>query len=285
MLSRNIISATIGLLAAIGASSLAVAQQCEPDKVAQKYPDYAGKLVRIAATPTYPPYTFSDPADMNRMTGLESELIEEALTCAGLKFDYVKGPWTGLLPTLFSGATDVMAGNVVYRADRAERADFVLFYVNGQSFIVAKGNPKKIAKFDDLCGKSATAAIGGAGALEIDKQSKACVARGQPAIAFQPAVDQEAASRQVANGRADFYSDGTVTATAKTRSEAGKDLEIAFSIATELAAGFAVKKGNETMLRIVSDGLKALEATGRIDALMAKYGIEKSLRIPVEIRR
>ena len=52
-----------------------------------------------------------------------------------------------------------------------------------------------------------------------------------------------------------------------------------------LFRSFAVKKGNEMMLRIVSDGLKALEATGRIDALMAKYGIEKSLRIPVEIRR
>jgi polar amino acid transport system substrate-binding protein len=285
MLLRGIASALLGCLILTGMSTGAFAQRCEPEKVSQKYPEYAGKMVRIAATPTYQPYTYADPADLNKMTGLEIELIEAAMTCAGLKFEYVKGPWTGLLPTLFSGATDVMAGNVVYRADRAERADFIIFYVNGQSFLVQKGNPKNIRKFEDLCGKTSSAATGSASAFEVDKQSKACVQRGQPPIAFQPAVDQEAASRQLANGRIDFQLEGTATAALKMGSDSGKDLEVAFSIATELAAGYAVKKGNETMARIVYDGLQALEADGRLNALMEKYNLGKHLRIPVEIRK
>lgn len=280
-LSKCLAGAAACLLLSFGAA----AQSCEPGKVAQKYPEYAGKTVKIAATPTYPPFTYADPANLDKMTGLESELVEEALVCAGLKFEYVKGPWSGLLPTLFSGATDVMAGNVVYRADRAERADFILFYVNGQSFMVQKGNPKNIRKLEDLCGKSASSTVGGSSALEVERQSRACVERGQQPIAFQPAVDQESASRQLANGRIDFQPDGTASANLKVESDSGKDLAIAFSIKTELAAGFAVKKDNATMAKIVHDGLKVMEADGRLHALMAKYKLGRELLIPIEIRK
>jgi polar amino acid transport system substrate-binding protein len=284
MMNRSTFFAIL-FAASLGTTGGAFAQKCEPDKAAQKYPDYAGKVVKIAATPTYPPYTYSDPNDPNKMTGLEAELIEGVLACAGLKFEYVKGPWTGLLPTLFSGATDVMAGNVVYRPDRAERADFILFYVNGQSFLVQKQNPKNIRRLEDLCGKTASAGTGGAGALEIEKQSKACVQRGQAPINFQPAVDQEAASRQLANGRVDFQPEGATTARLKVGTDSGKDLEIAFSITTELAAGFAVKEGNETMARIVFDGLKIMESDGRLSALLSKYNHGKEQMIPIEIRK
>ena len=272
-------------LAVAGLSKGAVAQQCEPHRVAEKYPEYAGRVVRIAASPTTPPFTFSDPADLNRMTGIEVEMLEFALQCAGLRFEYVRGPWPSLLATIFSGATDVMAGNVVYRPDRAERADFILWYINGQSFLVQRGNPRNIRRVEDLCGRSGTSVVGGAGALETERQSRACVERGQPPINFSPSADQEAAARQLANRRADFMSDGAANAAARLASGAGQDLEIAFSIRTELAAGFTVREGNETMARIVYDGLRILEADGRLRALMDRYGLSQDLLMPIEIRR
>lgn len=273
----------VGGLGSVLLATPALAQKCEPERVAQKYPEYAGKVIKVAVSPTNAPYTYVDPADPAKITGLEIELIEEVMNCAGLKVDYLKGAWSGLLPTIFSGAADVMVGNVVYRADRGERADFILFYVNGQSFLVPKGNPKKIAAVADLCGKSASAVVGGAGALEVDKQSKACVARGQQPISFQPSVDQESAARQLANGRIDFMPDGAAAAVIRAKSE--KDLEIAFTISTELAAGFVVKKGNDALSRLILDGMKALEARGRIAELMKKYEQNVNLLIPVELRR
>jgi polar amino acid transport system substrate-binding protein len=272
-------------IAALALSGGAFAQQCEPQRAAEKFPDYAGRVVRVAAAPTTPPFTFSDPADLNRMIGIEAEIIEGAMQCAGLRFEYVRGPWPSLLATIFSGATDVMAGNVVYRPDRAERADFILWYINGQSFLVRRGNPSNIRRPEDLCGKTGTSVIGGAGALETERQSRACVERGQPAINFVPAADQEAAARQLANGRADFMSDGAANAAARLASGAGRELAIGFSIRTELAAGFAVRNGNETMARIVYDGLRVMEADGRLRALMDKYGLSPDLLMPIEIRR
>jgi len=259
------------------------AQSCEPQNVATKYPGYAGKVVNIAATPTYPPFTYSDPTNPERLTGLETEIVESALNCAGLKYKYVLGPWTGILPTIFTGSTDVAIGNVNYRADRAEKVDFVVFMRNGQSIIVPKGNPKAIKASGDLCGKSTTSSMGGSSALEIDRQSKACVAEGKKAIEFQNAVDQEAAYRQLANGRVDFVMDGA--ASASIRLAKTPEFALAYTLTTDIAAGPVVRKGNDQMLKVVFDGLKAMEARGTLKVLMAKYGLPENLLVPVEIRK
>jgi polar amino acid transport system substrate-binding protein len=274
---------SFAVLMATGAASYA--QTCEPQRVAAKYPEYAGKVVRIAATPTYPPFTYADPKDMTRVTGLEAEIIEGALNCAGLKYEYVMGAWTGLLPTLFSGTTDVMVGNVAYRADRAERADFVLFMRNGQSVVVKKGNPKKIVDLGSLCGNSASAAIGGSSALEIERQSNLCAEKGRPKVAMQPSVDQESAFRQLSNGRIEFVMDSSAAAAARLAAEKAPDFEVAFTISTDIAAGPAVKKGNEPMLRVITDGMRVMEREGKLKALMTKYGLSTDLLIPVEPRR
>ena len=277
--------AVIALLFSVSlmASAPSHAQSCEPQKVATKYPGYAGKVVNVAATPMYPPFTFTDPANPDRLSGLEVEIVEAALTCAGLKFKYVLGPWTGILPTIFSGSTDVAVGNVNYRADRAEKVDFILFMRNGQSVVTPKGNAKAVKTAADLCGKSTTASMGGSSALEIDRQSKACVAEGKKAIEFQNAVDQEAAYRQLVNGRVDFVMDGATSAA--TRVAKTPELELAYTLTTDITAGPVVRKGNEEMLKIVFDGMKALEARGGLKALMAKYGLPESLLIPVVVRK
>lgn len=274
----------VGLLQSAFWSGNASAQTaaCEPEKVAQKYASYAGKVVKVAATPTYPPFTYTDPADPKKLVGLEAELIEGALNCAGLKYEYLLGAWGGLLPTLFSGASDVMVGNVNYRADRAEKADFVVFMRNGTSVITPKGNPKKIANSDALCGTTGSANVGGSSALEIERLSKVCTEKGKPAINYMASPDQEAAYRQLLNGRIDFVMDGA--SSAAVRQATAPDFTIAFTMVTDNVAGPVVLKGNATMLKVVADGLKAMEQNGQLKALMVKYGMTEDLLVPVAVR-
>ncbi|CAE6737809.1 transporter substrate-binding domain-containing protein [Paraburkholderia aspalathi] len=268
---------------ALMAATTAHAQSCEPQKVAAKYPAYAGKTVTIAATPTYPPYTFSDPTDLDHLTGLEAEVIESVLNCAGLKSRYELGAWSAILPTILSGSADVAVGNISYSAERAEKVNFIVFMRNGQSVVVAKGNPKSIKTGMDLCGKSATTTMGGSSALAIDRQSKACVAAGKPPINFQNAIDLESAYRQLSNERVDFVMDGTVSALSRVAKS--PMIGIAYSVTTDVVAGVVVGKGNDQMTKIVYDGLKQMEAKGTLKALMLKYGLPENLMVPVEIRK
>ena len=194
----------------------------------------------------------------------------------------MKGPWPGLLVALFSGTADVMIGNVNYRADRAEKADFVLFTRDGQSVVVQKGNPKGIKDITDLCGHSGSASLGGTSALEIERQSKSCVERGKPAIDFQPGTDNEAGYRQLSVGRIDFEMDNSTSAA--RRLATNPEFQIALTVMSGIPSGFVVTKGNQPMLRIVDDGLKVLAQDGTITALLKKHGLSPDLLIPVEIR-
>ena len=283
----------MGFRAAVALSSLlllgrvdavqAQAAQCEPEKVAEKYPAYAGRTIRIAASPTQPPYAFSDPKDPGRLIGLEVGMIETAMRCAGLRFDYVVGAWAGLLPAVLSGSADLMIGNVNYRPDRAERADFVLYMRAGQSIVVQKGNPKKLVDAASLCGTSGSAVLGGSSAHQIERQSQLCTERGQPAIAFLPATSAEAAYRQVGNARIDFAMDDATSAATRLLKE--PDFELAYSVTTDGLSGMVVAKGNAAMLRIVEDGLKIQEREGALGSLFETYGLPSELLIPIQARR
>lgn len=265
------------------AASHAYAAQCEPGKVAEKYPVYAGKTVKIAASPTQPPFAFTNPNEPEKMSGFEAELIERAMTCGGLKFQFVKGAWSALLPSLFSGATDVMIGSVNYRPDRAERGDFVLFMQAGQTVVVPRGNVKKIGSMDELCGLIGSSVVGGTPAQAVEVQSRQCVQRGKPAIDFRPAVASDASYRQVLNGRVDFVMDDTGAAVARVANE--PELAIAFSNTTDIRSGMVVAKGNAEMLQIVADGLAVQQQDGTMAALAAKYGLPPETVVPVEVRR
>lgn len=276
MLSAFVLAVTAG-------GALAEEPRCEPDKVAQKYPTYAGKIVKIGVSPNQPPYSFADPSNPELMVGVEAEMIEEALTCAGLKFEYVKGAWSGVLAALMSGSADVMIGNVNYRPDRAERANFILYMRAGQSVVVQKGNPKKITDVASLCGATGSATLGSSSALQIERQSKICVDNGKPAINFLPAADGNAAYRQLANARIDFEVDDALSAAARALKET--EFEVSYTVVTDFLSGFVVTKSNAVMLQIVADGMKVQERDGKVRALATKYGIPAELLIPVEARR
>lgn len=261
----------------------AQAPQCEPEKVAQKYPDYAGKVVKIGATIGGPPYAFSDPQDPSRMAGLEVEMIEKALNCAGLKFEYMKGAWAGLLAAQFNGASDVMIGAVNFRSDRAERADFILYMRVGQSIVVQKGNPKKLGDMTTLCGAVGSATVGGSSSQQIERQSKLCIEQNKPPIQFLPAPDSDVAYRQVSNARVDFVMDDAVTAAAHVAKD--PELGLAYTMVTDILSGMVVKKGNASMVQIVTDGLKVQEREGAIVAIAKKYSFPPDLLIPIQARQ
>ncbi len=246
---------------------------------------YGGGTVRVAVTPITPPFTYANPKNLDEMTGLEVELIESVMKRAGLRVEWTIGRWSSLLPTIFSGASDVMVANVNYRKDRAKRADFVLYMVSGQAVVVPKGNPKKLLREDDLCGIKSAEVIGGSSFLAVQKISANCVAKGKPAVDIEGAEDQESAFRQLDNSRVDAVVEGAASASTRLARESGKDFQSAFTIVSDIPTGAVVRKGNEAMLRILYDGITAMQKDGSLATLFRKYGVDPKLIIPAEIRR
>lgn len=273
------------MIAAIAATVTSSAfAACEPERASQRFPQLAAAGVKIAAPTTSPPFSYSDPTDLNRLIGLEVEMVEAVMRCAGLRYEFVKGPFSSLIQTLMSGSTDVMIGNVNFTTQRAEKADFVVYMRSGQSVIVPRGNPKGMRTLSDLCGKTASSTVGGVSAAAVERQSAACVSEGKPTITYIPAVDQDAAIRQLANERIDFVMDGSITAKMRATSREGANLEIEFMMLTNLVIGATVRKDNEAVRNVMLEGIRALESDGTLMAMLKKYDLAE-FGIPVELRR
>lgn len=273
----------------IGAVALVIAAAqshaaCAPDKVSQKYPGYAGRAVVVAVTPMTPPFAFTNPDNLGEVTGLEVELMEGVMACAGLEIEWLIGKWTGILPTVFSGASDLMIGNVVYSEDRAKQGDFVVFIRNSQTVVVRKGNPRRIVGLDSLCGLQAAQTIGAASALAMQDYSDKCVAAGKPAIDILMAENQESAFRQLSANRVDMVMEGAEGATRRIKSPSGQNnLEAAFSVTADAMAGAITRNDNDEMLQILADGMTAMKEDGRIDELFDKYQISREQFSPIRI--
>jgi polar amino acid transport system substrate-binding protein len=279
-------AAPLAIMMALAAPTSGYAEiaGCQPQNAAQIFPSYTNRTVKIGANPTYPPFSYTDPSDMTRMVGVDIDIVEGAMRCAGLQFEYVKGQTTGLYPALFSGALDVMVGNIFIRPDRVYKAGFVLYMTNGQSLVVKKGNSKKVADADGMCGLTATGLYVGTSAMVIQDISKQCVERDRPAITYVAAADQEQAYRSLSNDRTDMVMDGSASAALRVASSEGKNLEIAFTLQTGIKSGVIAPKGNAEMMKALGDGLKQLQRTDQLAAIMKRYGLQPEWLIDVEVR-
>lgn len=259
------------------------AADCKPDSASEKYPKWSGKTIHVATVTTSPPFAYSDPARPEQMAGIEVEIIDYVMRCAGLKHSYLKGPFSSLIQSVTSGSTSIMIGNVNYRPERAQKLDFITFMESGQTVIVGKGNPKKIVALADLCGKLGSSTVGGVGSGVMEKQSEACVAAGRPAITYQPSVDQEAALRLVVHQRADFGLDGSITAKDRVAAQPN-ELELALTIPTGLTIGPVVRKDEPELRDVVFEGLKMMESTGKLNELLSKYNLTEFAR-PIGLKQ
>ena len=154
-----------GLLVVVGMApkpAAAADAQCQPDQLATKYPSLAGKTIKVGTDPETTPYAMRDPKNFNHLIGFDTELAEATFKCIGAPISFEVGSWSGQLPAVANGKTDIMWDTLYYTPERAKQMDFVIYFTAATGGIVAKGNPKHIVGLDlaSVCGIRAAAALG-----------------------------------------------------------------------------------------------------------------------------
>lgn len=263
--------------------SMAADAVCEPAKVSTKYPSLAGKTVKIGADPQTPPYVMRDKVDFNKIIGVDADLGRAVFDCAGLKYEFVLGAWSGVLPAVQSGQIDVMWDDLYYKPARAEVVDFVIYMQAATGALVQKGNPKKVAKIDDLCGLTVSFGVGSSNEVAVKKQNDACKSAQKSEINMMPFQDLAAGLRLIDASRADviMWDLGFVDNLAATNSE---KYARAFAIMDGLEIGAAVKKGNSELLQVIYDGMQVVQKSGQQKAIFQKYGVDPTLELPAVMK-
>lgn len=251
---------------------------CEPAKVAAKYPTLAGRTIRVGQDGESVPFSMRDPKDFSKLVGLDADLARASFACTGVPITFTIGAWAGLIPAAMAGQIDVMWDTLLYTPERAKKLDFVVYMNAATGMLVAKGNPKKVRALGDLCGLTATTALGTTQEAMLREASSQCTAAGKSAVTIITSSDLPSGLRLVQNNRADlvsvnkFVGDSMVAANPTT-------VESAFDIVTGAKIAVGTAKGNPDLVRALHDGLKAIRANGTEKTIYERYHVDYSLTV------
>ena len=269
--------------AAFLTSQIARAADCDPSRTQAKYPALKGRTLKIGVDPQQPPYVMVDLKNPNNLVGIDVDFAKATFDCAGIKYEFVRGAWSGLLPALQGGQVDIMWDNLYYRPARAEVINFVMYMRAATGTLVPAANPKKLSKLEDLCGLTTTYPVSSTNEAISVKQSEACKAAGKAEITGMPYTDISAGLRLVSSERADalLMDLGVVDALVADNSD---KYTRAFLTTVGLEIGVGVRKTDEELLNLILETVQSLQATGVQKTILQKYKIEASLEIPAAIK-
>lgn len=274
----------IGFFVLAGALPAFAQNACEPGKLAQKYPSLVGKTLKIGVDAQTPPYVMRDPKEFSKLIGFDADLARQVFDCAGIKYEFFVGGWSGLLPALNAKQIDVFWNNLYYTAERAKQVNFVTYMQAGTGALAAVGNPKKIAGLDStMCGTTVAVGVGTVEEPQVRAEDGKCKAAGKPGVTVMVFPDVAAGTRLVQSGRADamMYDLALIDSLVKQNPET---YSRAFKVLSGLNIGVAVSKDSTDLLNAVRDGLQIAQATQKQKAIFEKYTIDPDLQVTAEIK-
>jgi polar amino acid transport system substrate-binding protein len=170
----------------------------------------AGKLTICSDIP-YPPQEFFD--DQGNPTGSDIEIGAEIAKRLGLTEAVNNTVFDTIIAALKGNKCDIIISAQNITTDRVKQVDMIPFFQAGQSFVVAKGNPKGLNATTDLCGKTIGAETGttevhyleGSGDYKGEGLTQACAKAGSPAITVKEFEKDSDALLALQAGQVDAY--------------------------------------------------------------------------------
>ena len=128
-------------------------------------------VLTMSVNPTLPPMQYTDQNGV--LKGMRVELGEEIAKRLCLKPEYVRIEFSAMIPGLQAGRWDMINTGIFFTEERAKLMQMLPYENQAISISTLKGNPAKIAKVEDLSGKTIGVELGGfeeKKARELDKQ-------------------------------------------------------------------------------------------------------------------
>lgn len=238
-------------------------------EISGRYASLKGTEIVVGTSPGPSNYDAPDPADPNKIVGVEPDLLDAIGQCVGFTHTVKKFDFGGLIPALQAKQINAVASGMYASDERAQQVSFVQYMKASEAAVVAKGNPKQITSLEALCGVTASETVGTVENAIIDKQNAACTAAGKPAVTILSFQGNQAVDA-VAQGRADvFLTDAGVASYLAGQNPA---LETGFPIPSDFVFGLATAKDDTVLRGAVADTMSAFYRSGRLKEIITRWG-------------
>ena len=260
--SRSVLLGGLVLLA-----GPALAQDCKP-----RVPD--GALVKpgtltMSTNPTLPPLQFVNAA--GELKGMRVELGDMIAKRLCLKPDYVRIEFSAMIPGLQAGRWDVINTGIFFTEERAKMMQMIPYEAQAISISVPMADKGKVAKPEDLAGKTVAVEIGGFEERKIKELDADFKKRGLPAMTIRTFDNFATAFQALRAGQVEGVV--SIDGVAKEYQDRG---DFARAISGLYPTPVALAFKNKDLAEETSKVLKEMKADGSLDKLFATYGVEQA---------
>lgn len=251
------------------------------DAIAALLPDSVTSdgTLTVGADTSYAPAEFL-AEDGKTPVGFDVDLSKALAAVFGLKENTVSSTFDSIIPSVGS-KYDIGISSFTVTKERMEAVDFVTYFKAGSTFVVQKGNPKKIDT-SNLCGVKVAVQTGTTQEEEVNKDNEQCKADGKDAIDIQSSKLQTDVTTAVASGKADiFYADTPVAGYAIKQT--GDTLEALGEDVGVTPEAVAVKKGDSKTAEAVQKAIQKLMDDGTYKKILDTWGVSSGAIDKAEI--
>lgn len=236
------------------------------ENTAENTSSETGKTLVVAMELAYPPFETRD--DAGEPAGISVDLMKAFGEYSGYDIRIENTSWDGLIPSLQTGAADIVISSMTITEERKGLVDFSAPYANALLAILANAD-SDIASIDDLNqpGKVIAVKSGSTGHMYAEKNLS------EAELLVLP--DESACVTEVAQGRADgfIYDQLTIYRNWQNNPDTTNAIFIPFQDVEKW--GIAVQKGNEELLNQLNAFLAEYQANGGYEELTEKYLAEE----------
>ena len=260
-------SLVLGASASAGALALGAGPVLAQSKIAAPNIIKPGTLV-MSINPTLPPLQFVN--DKGELQGMRVELGNAIAKSLGLTPEYVRIEFAAMVPGLAAKRWDMINTGIFFTEERSKLMYMVPYEQAAISFLVSRGNPLNVTKWEDLAGRAVGVELGGIEerrTREVDEMLKKAGLKGLDIRTFNNFAEafQALRARQVDAAT-------SIDATAMYWQGRG-DFHRAVAGLFPQTATFAF--ANKTLAQSVAESLTELRKSGYYDELFDKYGVLK----------
>jgi polar amino acid transport system substrate-binding protein len=239
---------------------------------AAKVTELQDGVLQVGSDISYAPIEFFEEGTQNP-AGLDVDLANALAEELGVRAEFINTGFDGIIGALNVNRFDVLMSAMTVTEERQKEIDFIPYLNAGTDILVAQGNPKNIKTIEDLSGLTAGVQIATIQVDQLKAANDQLKAAGKAEINVLTFDQNPLAVEQLRTGRADaVIADSPVVANDARLSE-GK-LQ-ALGLAVEAAPyGIGVRKGSTQLKAAIEGALQKLQASGKYDQILAKWGLQ-----------
>lgn len=216
-------------------------------------------VIVVGTEGTYSPNSYHD--EDGNLVGFDVDVARGIAQHLGVEIEFVEAEWDSLFGALDSGRVDIVANEVEYSEERAEKYDFSqpYTYVHG-ALLVAEDNAD-ISGFDQLEGKRAAQNLTSSWGQEAEGYGAELVS-----------VDAVAQGIElILSGRADCMLNAETAFYDYMNQHPDTPVKIVATTDTTTSSRIPVTKGNERLVAAINEALDDMRSSGELAQLSEQY--------------